>query len=180
MKKFLFVLLLLCRGAVFAQASDDLEYDITFTLADIDITTADLYFISQRGSVHFDVCTYTLEPIDATTTKIRLQGRYGHIVGKPGFLATICIAEKYTTKGGIEKLQNYFIRLINFGSERTDTGHWLITRLGTVKLNEVNPFIYAVKTNNAINIEQYSTTLGKYDYGIDYEITNWSKMQLKK
>ncbi|TRW24833.1 hypothetical protein FMM05_10055 [Flavobacterium zepuense] len=179
MKRILTLIILLYGFAALPQASSHMGYDITFTVPANNLNATEFYFLAHRGVVNFTSCTYTVEPAGNAKTKIRLQGRYSYVIGPEGFLATICLSEKYKNDNGVEELQNYFIQLKDFDSEHfTDVGNVIKCNLGNIELksNPTYPFIMAIKTGGGVKLTyDFSENMDSY-----IEIANWTKMQLKK
>jgi len=179
MKRILTLIILLCSFNALPQASSNMSYDITFTVPANNLNATEFYFLAHRGVADFASCTYTIEPVGKAKAKIRLQGSYHYVIGPPGFLATICLSEKYKSVDGVEGLQNYFISLKDFDYEFVNNiGNVIKCNLGDIELkgNPNYPFITATKTGSGVKLN-YDFSGNRDSY---IEIANWTKMQLKK
>ena len=176
MKTILTALLLLLSFMALAQASGDMKYDITFTNPNKHFKNTELFLLAHRGAVNFEKCTYNIENIAFERIKIRLQGQYTYVLGPHGFLATICLSQKYKSDSGIEEIQNYFVRLIDIDCESTTLGVIIKCDLGDIAIDEIYPFIKAKKISGQIKAE-YEPFQTKEN---NIEIANWTKMQFRK
>ena len=176
MKTIFTSLLLLLTLMALAQASGDMKYDITFTIPNKHFKNTELFLLAHRGAVNFENCTYNTENIAFEKTKIRLQGQYTYVLGPHGFLATICLSQKYKSNHGIEEIQNYFVQLMDIEYESATSGAIIKCDLGDIAMNEIYPFIKAKKISGQIKLEYEPFQTN--DYYI--EIATWTKMQLMK
>lgn len=170
MRNYFCLLLLAISFTGFSQASASHYFDITLNIPVRSLKDTDLYLLTYSSGVYPKECSYTIEPMADSKTKVHLTGNYSYIIGPEGFLGTICIAVKSQTHAGTEEIQNYFIDI----EKETKANGKFTLEIGDIKLEKTEPYITATfKNNNVLVSYDSSPNTDK----LLSRLTKWSKFQ---
>lgn len=153
MKNLFCLLLLVISFAGFSQASASHYFDITLNIPVRSLKDINFYLLTYSSGVYPKECSYTIEPMADSKTKVHLTGNYSYIIGPKGFLGTICIAVKSQTHAGTEEIQNYFIDI----EKETKVNGEFTLEIGDIKLDKIEPYITATFKNNNVLVSYDSS-----------------------
>jgi hypothetical protein len=168
----------------FAQASDDLGFDITFMI-NCKLTDFEKHYelsFMAENRITIKECQYNITPVDSGIS-IRINGRYHYVVGGLETFGPVLVISQNNLWGNQDVFKNYFIQLIGFQGKQTFGFKTVIADIGTIALKPSEPFIMVYNGRPMVNANIYIRYNSEMDENkfreLQHKIPNTTKIKRK-